>query len=157
MLRHSFAVASVFAALSLCTLAQQAEAYGFGGGHFSGLGVGIGGLYRSLDFPTERRVPYFAARPPVYYSVPVPRTYGYSPFAYGPWERTPEVVPAVEPVTIENPHVEASAEKMPTSRGAKRADRSVSSTTAQVVVSESGPLTIDNPFVTPQQGSVEYH
>ena len=29
-------------------------------------------------------VPYYAMHPPVYYSYPVPRPYGYSPFAYPP-------------------------------------------------------------------------
>ena len=34
-------------------------------------------------------VPYFALFPPVYYSYRVPRTYGYSPFAYPPGILTP--------------------------------------------------------------------
>jgi len=51
--------------------------------------------------------PYFAIHPPVYYSQPVPRTYGYSPFAYGPCVMTPEVAaPTPAPKTIINPHVE---------------------------------------------------
>lgn len=32
----------------------------------------------------SRNIPYFALHPPVYYSRPVPRTYGYSPFALFP-------------------------------------------------------------------------
>ena len=36
-------------------------------------------------------VPYYSAFPPVYYSVPVARTYGYSPFAYPPGTMTPEI------------------------------------------------------------------
>ena len=61
---------------------DQCSANGFGGygGYYGpglyGYGLGIGQLYRSLDFPLDRRVPYFAARPPVDYSAPVPRTYG---------------------------------------------------------------------------------
>jgi hypothetical protein len=35
--------------------------------------------------------PYFALHPPVYYSVHVPRSYGYSPFAYPGCVPTPEV------------------------------------------------------------------
>src|SRR5687767_9268696 len=35
--------------------------------------------------------PYFSLFPPVYYSCPVPRTYGYSPFAYPPGTMTPEI------------------------------------------------------------------
>jgi hypothetical protein len=62
---------------SSCLLTDVASAQcggGYGGGYY---GWGIGGVYRSLDFPLERRVPYFAAHPPVYYSYPVARTYGY--------------------------------------------------------------------------------
>ena len=35
--------------------------------------------------------PYFALHPPVYYSCPVPRSYGYSPYAYPGCMQTPEV------------------------------------------------------------------
>lgn len=49
-------------------------------------------------------IPYFALHPPVYYSLPVPRTYGYSPFAYPPGTMTPEVeVP--KPEVIPNKYV----------------------------------------------------
>lgn len=48
--------------------------------------------------------PYFALHPPVYYSQPVPRPYGYSPYAYPGSVRTPEIeVP--QSAMIENPHV----------------------------------------------------
>ncbi len=49
----------------------------------------------------REKLPFYALHPPVYYSVPVPRTYGYSPFAYPPGVMTPEVLP-VEPVIIQN-------------------------------------------------------
>jgi hypothetical protein len=35
--------------------------------------------------------PYYALHPPVYYSYPVPRSYGYSPFAYPGCVPTPDV------------------------------------------------------------------
>ena len=35
--------------------------------------------------------PYFALHPPVYYSCPVPRSYGYSPYAYPGCVETPQV------------------------------------------------------------------
>lgn len=95
----------LLAAMAAVATAGSADAY-----WWHGAGIGIGGLYRSLDFPTERRVPYFAARPPVYYSAPVPRTYGYSPFAYTPDTRTPDIVPASSgPVEIINPYVPSSS------------------------------------------------
>ena len=78
----------------------------------------------------REHVPYFAKHPPVYYSYPVPRAYGFSPYAYPPGTPTPELLPlrpaAVfptssvgptarakapaekprpEPLTIKNPHV----------------------------------------------------
>lgn len=134
------------AAAALCGVftTNSAEAYGWANGY----GLGIGGLYRSLDFPTERRVPYFAAHPPVYYSQPVPRTYGYSPFAYGPNVRTPDVVPASSgPVEIVNPYVPSSNKA---SEGAKKTKRKPKARTVAAPKAEpSGPLMIVNPFVTP--------
>lgn len=53
--------------------------------------------------------PYFSLHPPVYYSYPVPRTYGFSPFAYPGTVRTPDPLATcvrVEPATIINPFVE---------------------------------------------------
>jgi hypothetical protein len=54
--------------------------------------------------------PYFALHPPVHYSLPVPRTYGYSPYAYPGWVPTPEVEVPVQPQEILNPYVEPQAE-----------------------------------------------
>ena len=67
-------------------------AYGFGG-YFSS-------PYAMDRIPTP---PYFAIHPPVYYSAPFPRTYGYSPFAYPGTVRTPEIE-VTKPVMIENPY-----------------------------------------------------
>lgn len=138
---------TLFAALlSAClfTPATEAQAYGWG----NGFGWGVGGLYRSLDFPTERRVPYFAAHPPVYYSVPVPRTYGYSPFAYSPLTRTPDVVQPAKPVEVVNPHVSSSvrsqAEKLNKQKRTRR-----TKTISSVETAAPGPLTIENPFFKP--------
>ncbi|QDT68421.1 hypothetical protein MalM25_13430 [Planctomycetes bacterium MalM25] len=112
-----------------------------------GAGVGVGGLYRSLDYPTERRVPYFAAHPPVYYSQPVPRTYGHSPFAYGPDARTPDVAPCNSaPVEIINPYVESSAKSPAAKPKAKKSTRGRTISTGEAA-EPAGPLTIINPFV----------
>lgn len=81
-------------------------------------GWAYGYLYSNLDY----KIPYHAAYPPVYYSYPVPRTYGYSPFAYPPGTMTPDIVePVAEPVTIVNPYVEQAAEE------AEPADDSIAS------------------------------
>lgn len=78
---------------------------GWGGGYWD-----IGRLYQVLS----DNVPYYSAFPPVYYSVPVPRTYGYSPFAYPPGVMTPEIVDVAGPAEIINPHIEpASLEGAP--------------------------------------------
>jgi hypothetical protein len=103
-----------------------------------GCGYGYGYLYNSLDY----RVPYFAAHPPVYYSYPVPRTYGYSPFAYPPNVMTPEVVAPVQPAVISNPYVPAGEAK-PASAEQDR---------AAAVKTQAQPLVIVNPFVN--QGQV---
>lgn len=99
-----------------------------------GYGYGMGFLYNSLEY----KVPYFAAHPPVYYSHPVPRTYGHSPFAYPPHFRTPEVCGSLAPVTVTNPYVPASnapkAEPKPD-------DETVSAPAA------SEPLVVRNPYV----------
>lgn len=147
----------LLAAIAAVATAGSADAY-----WWHGAGIGVGGLYRSLDYPTERRVPYFAAHPPVYYSVPVPRTYGYSPFAYTPDTRTPDVVPMESgPVEIINPYVPSSAtapqQPAPVVKPAEPRNRAVSTGEHQdesveevlpsgIRVRSVGPKTITNPY-----------
>jgi hypothetical protein len=121
---------------------------GFGGGF--GNGFGFGGGYDCNDFAELYRelynnLPYFALHPPVCYSEPVPRTYGYSPFAYPPGVMTPEVSCAPQPVTINNPYV-PSATPAASPAGATP-DRSAATTSAVE------PLVVINPYVM-QSGSV---
>ena len=104
--------------------AQACNGYGLDGGY--------GWLYHSLRY----NVPHFAAFPPVYYSYPVPRTYGYSPFAYPPSVMTPEVVGEVQPLEIINPHVPTK----PTP-ATETSDRTAATN------AEPQPLVIINPFV----------
>jgi hypothetical protein len=112
---------------------------GFGGGFLGGYNdiCGYAELYRQL----YNNLPYFALHPPVYYSYPVPRTYGYSPFAYPPHVMTPDLG-AIQPLEIINPHVE-STEAKPTN--STKPDRSAA-TSARVE-----PLVVINPFVAPNQ------
>lgn len=91
-------------------------------------GCGYGGYYNV--YSTES-VPYYALHPPVYYSFPVPRTYGYSPFAYPPGTMTPDYVPGL-PIEIINPHVKQAP-----------AAKSVSDRMASAPV----PQVLINPFV----------
>lgn len=124
---------------------------GFGHGGFGG-GCGIGGIgfggyndicgYAELYRQLYNNLPYFALHPPVYYSYPVPRTYGYSPFAYPPYVMTPDVACASEPLEIINPHVEGTEAK-PTK--SIKPDRSAA-TSARIE-----PLVVINPFVASNQ------
>ena len=116
----------------LAVEARSAQAQGVGGGWggggyaaFYGFNGGAG-PYNLYD--NERVVPHFMLYPPVYYSVPVPRTYGWSPFAYPPGMMTPEVSPPT-PQRIENRQVPQKTSVAPSDR------------TAQT------PLVIDNPYV----------
>lgn len=92
---------------------------------FTGLGIG-GGVSQALAWSPEKRpsavavavvwadwsrsvytrehVPYFALHPPVYYTGPVGRPYGWGPFAYPAWVETPLVEPP-RPMVIQNPYV----------------------------------------------------
>lgn len=117
-------------ALVLSTGSQAQACDGCGIGY----GYGIGLLYNSLDY----RVPYFAAHPPVYYSYPVPRTYGYSPFAYPPGVMTPDVEIESVPLEIINPYIPSSQQQT----SDDSADRTAQST------SQPQPLVIMNPYVT---------
>ncbi len=121
-------VATLFAA------APTAQAQGYWGDG----GWGYGYLYQSLDF----NVPYFAAHPPVYYSYPVPRTYGYSPFAYPPNVLTPEIeMGGAAPVEVINPYVPSSQQQS--------ADTDQSAAAAPTTKSDQPqPLVIINPFVS---------
>jgi hypothetical protein len=111
--------------------------FGFGFGGFGGCcGWDIAELYRQL----YNNLPFYALHPPVYYSDIVPRTYGYSPFAYPPGVMTPEIACAPQPVSIINPYVPQSP--------AKPADTKSDPTTAASPQPE--PLVIINPFVTPR-------
>jgi hypothetical protein len=126
------------------TLGSQAHAQcgPYGGGY--GFGAwDMGRLYGVM----ADNVPYFAAFPPVYYSQPVPRTYGYSPFAYPPGVMTPEVVEAIEPQVIENPYVVPEpATEGPAMAAPNTADQTTS------VAPVRGPLLILNPYVSQAGG-----
>ena len=124
-----------------CSLlvAEDAKAqYGLNGGYGYGYGYDIGRLYRVM----ADNVPHFAAFPPVYYSAPVPRTYGYSPFAYPPGVMTPELVEEVAPVEIINPHY-----KPATNSTTEEAEDKITQSDG------SQPLLVMNPYVSARLAS----
>lgn len=118
-MKRTMALAAV--ATLIFSLAPAAQAGGPGWWPYWGgiYGSGVRGL-----------PPYFSLYPPVYYSYPVPRTYGYSPFAYPPGTPTPDVlVEAPQPKLMINPYV-------PQPRPAASEEKTA-----------GGPQTIVNPFV----------
>lgn len=125
--------ATILVAASSQTASAQCGGYGYGLGCWD-----VGNLYRVL----ADRVPYYAAFPPVYYSVPVPRTYGHSPFAYLPTHETPEVE-MVAPLVIDNPYVPTSGET-PAQPVAEPQDKVTAAPTPQVIL---------NPFYRPLDDS----
>lgn len=80
----------LFVVVAALWWASSGEANAQVGGSPAFLGYGFFGnsLYGSMGWQTP---PYFALFPPVYYSYPVPRPYGYSPFAYPPGYVTPAI------------------------------------------------------------------
>ena len=84
------------ASLQASQASAQIGAGAYGLGFFNYSQYGNGGNYR---------IPYYALFPPVYYSYPVARTYGYSPFAYPPGTITPAAPPKVAAVDYINPFV----------------------------------------------------
>ena len=93
--------------VTFCWLLGAVVAWGMSGStvqaQFGGNGLYLYNMPSNLYGTGIESVPYFSLHPPVYYSMPVPRTYGYSPFAYPPGFMTPEIMPA-EPKLMLNPH-----------------------------------------------------
>ena len=144
-IRRTLMIAVIVSAAGTLSGQVHAQCGPYGG--YGGYGFGawdVGQLYGVL----ADEVPHFAAFPPVYYSQPVPRTYGYSPFAYPPGVMTPEVVEAVEPQVIDNPYVEP----VPVGDGpAMVVPESVDQTTS--VTPARGPQVILNPYVSQSGGA----
>jgi hypothetical protein len=135
---------------------QTASADGFGhgrGGRGLGIGIGIGGYsdifgYAELYRELYNNLPYFALHPPVYYSYPVPRTYGYSPFAYPGYVMTPEVANTVQPMEITNPHVPVEKTTLESAPAADRGAKIVPvPQPVAKIVPVPQPLMVINPFV----------
>lgn len=99
--------------------------------------IGYGFLSTGPNLYGGESIPYFSMHPPVYYSAPVPRTYGYSPFAYPPGIMTPDIECA--PAPILNPHVPQKATGAKTERTAS-------------VRHSIAPKLIYNPFVEQPHG-----
>lgn len=103
-----------------------------------GWGPGPYGLgFFNYDW-NQPRIPYYALYPPVYYSYPVARPYGYSPFAYPPGTMTPELPRPTEAAEYRNPYVPSREKPRPS------VDRMASQ-----------PRTYYNPYVQARQAGVD--
>ncbi len=133
-------------------------AYGAGGLNYSGVGsvgyilagdnYGFGGFrgfagaspYSLGQIPVP---PYFSIHPPVYYSHPVPRPYGYSPYAYPGWVGTPELAAAAPcPQSMDNPYVAPTSAKADETAPAEK-----SAETDEFARVDPQPQQIVNPYV----------
>lgn len=89
---------------------------------------------------TREHIPYYAMHPPVYYSYPVPRPYGWSPWAYPPGVMTPDILGEMSgPKEMINPHVPPAENAKPTS--------STNKTTQLPQDRRPVPQVVINPFV----------
>lgn len=132
--QFGFMVLLAVASLSIGTQAQAQCGGGFYGGGYNYWDAGR--LYGVLS----QNVPYYAAFPPVYYSAPVPRTYGYSPFAYPPGTMTPEIdMSAAAAMEIINPYM------VPASTSTE--EESVNDDRVTKIEESVQPLVVANPYV----------
>jgi hypothetical protein len=80
---------------------------------------------------SQESVPYFALHPPVYYSYPIARTYGDSPYPYPPGLNAMQAqTPSAQPQIIRNDYIDESQE-------------------SDQQVHNRVPLRIRNPFIEP--------
>jgi hypothetical protein len=120
-MRSGIFIAGVAAILALGAEHCQAQ-FGFSGGpYLYGTGYGL--------FVYER-LPQYSLFPPVYYKHPVPRPYGFSPYAYPPGFATPDASAASRRIVVINNYVPQSSSAKE-SAGLQRE-----------------PLVLSNPYVT---------
>jgi hypothetical protein len=135
--RSILGIAAIVIVVGAVSSEAQAQ-YGFDGWGRLGAPYGVlpGSGWFEMPYSTGRipTPPYFALHPPVYYSNPEPRTYGYSPYAYPGTFMTPEIVEPPQAEEIINPHVTPSSETEATEAKDKR-------------VAQAQPQMIINPYV----------
>ena len=108
MIKKLSTLLAVAVTVALLSTASSAWAQGIGCHYWSyPYSADLTPLYSVGAIPAP---PYFALHPPVYYSTPVPRAYGYGPWAYPPYVTTPEVAEP-QPQTIENKFVPKPAKQ----------------------------------------------
>ena len=115
-----------FIGMAACCMIPMARANAQGYGGYLG-----GPYYNGVPYSiySQDTIPYFALHPPVYYSRPMSRPYGMSPFAYPPGSVLP---PLPQPQMVINSYV-TQGDALPPPASAASAPK---------------PLIIENPFVT---------
>ena len=117
------AIAVLIGCLSVGAGSAQAQvfapSYGFAGG------TGPYNMY------TQDQPPFYALYPPVYYSRPMSRAYGFSPFAYPPGYSTPQNY-FTSPMGLQTSAIY---------------DTNAPAPMANTVAQAPTPLVIENPFV----------
>ncbi len=135
MIKKLSTLLAVAVTVALLSTASSAWAQGIGCHYWSyPYSADLTPLYSVGAIPAP---PYFALHPPVYYSTPVPRAYGYGPWAYPPYVTTPEVAEP-QPQTIENKFVPKPAKQE-----------------AGALKTAIAPLRVVNPFVLPDDRRAE--
>lgn len=101
------------------------------------------GPYGVLRRANRRVIPYFAEHPPVYYSYPVARPYGFSPYALPPGVLPVEMNVAPKPQEIINPYFQPQGD-----------DDSEASDETTTTTSDRTAATILNPLVQAARAGV---
>ncbi len=96
-------------ALLLGLTPGAASAYGYVHG---GSWAGWAAWWPAPSVYTQEHVPYFAKHPPVYYSRPIARPYGYLPYPYVPAATLAQPA-APRPVAVRNPYASEEATPAP--------------------------------------------
>ncbi len=105
------------------------------------------GSWYNYGYPQERNsIPFYALHPPVYYSYPVARPYGYTPWAYPAYVQTPASEEDGSKEII-NPHVSPSNKAKPTATGRTTSDATPSDSIAAAAPAQDNSHVIINPYI----------
>ena len=130
----ALAAAAIFSVFSFAGVEAQGQSPFIGNGYGYKSNCLEGNYYGLYALDKLFVPPYFAMHPPVYYSAPVARPYGYTPYALPPGMLPAEMLAGPQPEEIINPYVEEEEVEATTS-------------TTQGKVAEALPQWIMNPFV----------
>jgi len=143
-MKYALCLVTLAAAFALVPLSADCHAGGWHGYYPSP----YASLHAARLFRSDRLIPYFAD-PPVYYSHPVARPYGYSPFAYPPCNCGHSYA-AHDAISIPNPHAPAG-EPVPESPAPEDAESQPVPESTSASTRGPQPLVVLNPYVEQPQ------